>query len=385
MVIKTRPIWTSIHKWIALVLGLWIALNGLSGTILVFQREIEEALDTDLYRTGTPYEFANFEIMSQAIDQTFPGHWVTTIERDNNFPDESYRYTLALNGEVSSHFSDVEVFVDPVTGDILGQRPWLTFMKATRLFHMELLLGRVGKTVMGYLALALVFTIGVGIALWWPKNRKYKRALQFRTTSPMPRMVRDLHNVFGMYFLVMFAVVCVTGLTIVFPNQAKFIVTLFGEAPASQPFSVSDDRSNRISLQDAANTVEDSYPSAVPTLIQMPRTAGSAYSFRIEPANLDPTVYTSVIYVDQYSPKIVSTFDPVTQPSARSLLGLWAIYTHNGQMVGMPGRLLVFGSGIAFAVLFGTGLYIWLRKRRTTYAAPSRPSVGMAAKGVAAE
>ncbi len=172
--------------------------------------------------------------------------------------------------------------------------------------------------------------------------------------------------------------VCVTGLTIVFPNQAKFIVTLFGEARDTKSFSIIGDRSDQISLQDAADVVEKFYPGSVPTLIQMPRTPTSAYSFRIEPAKLDPTVYTSVIYVDQYAPRIVSTFDPATQPKARSLLGLWAIYTHNGQMVGMPGRLLIFGSGLAFAVLFGTGLYIWLRKHKTTYAAPKPRSADMA-------
>jgi uncharacterized iron-regulated membrane protein len=377
MASKPRPFLTGLHKWIALTLGLWIALNGLSGTILVFQREIEAGLDPEFYRTGTDYTSANFEVMSDAIDKAFPGHWVIAIERDNHFADEAYRFILARNGEEISYFSDVEVFVDPVTGDILGQRPWLTFMKATRLFHMELLLGPVGKTVTGYLALVLVFTIVVGVILWWPKNGKFKRALQFRATSSTPRLIRDLHNVFGMYFLVMFLVVCITGLTAVFPRQAAIVASLFSEAPESKPFSLSDDRSNQIGLQDAANVVEQFYPGAVPTLIRPPRTSLSAYSFRIEPAKLDSTVYTSVIYVDQYAPKIVSTFDPVTQPKARSLIGLWVIYTHNGQMVGMPGRVLIFGSGLAFTILFGTGLYIWLRKRRTTYAVPTRRPADM--------
>jgi uncharacterized iron-regulated membrane protein len=37
---------------------------------------------------------------------------------------------------------------------------------------------------------------------------------------------------------------------------------------------------------------------------------------------------------------------------------------HSGQILGMAGRIIVFVSGIAIAVLAGSGVYIWWRKRR---------------------
>lgn len=385
MVRRTRPFWTWIHKWIALSIGLWIALNGLSGTILVFQREIEANLALDLYRTGTAYEVPNFEVMTDAIAKTYPDKWITTVERDNKYSDEAYRFTLANKGEHKSYFTDIEVFVNPVDGEIIGDRSWLTFMKATRLFHMELLAGKIGKKVTGYLCLMLALTVVVGVILWWPKNKKYGRALRFKRESTLPRLVRDLHNVLGMYFLVAFIAICVTGLMIVFPGPSAKVVELFFDAPETQPFSVSEPQETTISLQEAADVVQRDYPGAIPTLIGMPSTPGSVYSFRIEPAGLDYTLYTSVIYIDQYTGDIVSTFDPVTQPTARSLIGLWSIYTHNGQIIGLPGRLLMFGAGIAFAVLFGTGVYIWLKKHRTTYAKPSRTAEASLVDGVPAE
>lgn len=385
MVRQSRSFWTWIHKWIALSIGLWIALNGLSGTILVFQREIEANLALDLYRTGTPYETPNFQIMTNAIAEAYPDKWVTTVERDNKYSDEAYRFTLANKGKDKSYFSDIEVFVNPVDGTIIGDRPWLTFMKATRLFHMELLAGKIGKKITGYLCIFLAITIIVGVVLWWPKKGKYVRALRFKSESATPRLVRDLHNVFGMYFLVAFMAICVTGLMIVFPGPAAKVVELFVEAPETQPFSLSAPQEISISLQDAADVVQRDYPGAVPTLIGMPSTPQSVYSFRIEPANLDYTLYTSVIYIDQYTGDVVSTFDPVTQPKARSLIGLWSIYTHNGQIIGLPGRLFMFGAGLAFVALFGTGVYIWLKKRRTTYAKPNRSAQATMIERIAAE
>jgi uncharacterized iron-regulated membrane protein len=181
MVRKTRPIWIWFHKWTALILGLWIVLNGLSGTLLVFQREIEANLDLDLYRTGQPYETADFAVMTEAVGAAYPGMSFHKVERDNKYADEAYRFTLSPDGEPQSYFTDLEVFVKPVTGEILGDRPWLTFMKATRLFHMELLAGHTGETVMGYMAIFLTISIFVGVVLWWPKNGKYKRALQVKS------------------------------------------------------------------------------------------------------------------------------------------------------------------------------------------------------------
>ena len=323
--------------------------------------------------------------MSGSVAAAYPDKWFHRVERDNKYPDEAYRFILANKGEPYSYFSDVEVFVNPVTGEILGDRPWLTFMKATRLFHMELLAGKIGKEVTGYLAIFLTLSIVIGVVLWWPKNGKYKRALQVKSSSGTPRLMRDLHNVAGMYFLIVLAMVCVTGLTIIFPRQAQWVVEWVMPAPPTNPISLSEPQETKVSLQRAANAVEAGYPGAVPTRIEIPQTDRGVYSFRIEPANLDYTIYTSVVYVDQFTGEIVSAFDPVTQATARSLIGLWSIYSHNGQIYGMPGRILVFGSGLSIALLFGTGLYIWLRKRKTTYAKPKKSAQSRLVGGVPAE
>ena len=386
MVKKTRPFWVAIHKWIALTLGLWIALNGLTGSILVFQQDIEAALDPDLYRTGTPYEVADFTLMETAVLENYPDRVIHRIERYNKFPDEAYRFTTSPAGEPVSMSTDLEVFVDPVTGEILGDRPWRTVMQVTRQFHIELLAGNIGKKITGFMALFLVATVIVGVVLWWPKNGKYKRALQFRKTSPTPRLIRDLHNVFGMYFLIGFVLVSMTGLVMIFPRQADVVVGLFLDTPGNPSlFSISEPTEDKPGLQAIYEEMDRHFPGHVPTEIYYPRSKRSAWGYFFEPAGLSYTIYTGAAFVDQYSGKMVDVFDPQTQGAGRSLVGLWARYSHSGQMFGMTGRLIVFGAGIAFAALFGTGLYIWLRKRRSTYTRPSRKARQPVVDGVLAE
>lgn len=344
MVQKSRPFWTSIHKWIALTVGLWIALNGLTGTLLVFQREIEAALDPDLYRTGTPYEIADYALMDVAVREAYPNRVIYRVERDNKFPDEAFRFITRPASEPESIFTFLEVFVDPVSGEIIGDRPWLTFMKATRLFHMELLAGKAGKKITGYMGLALTLTVIVGVVLWWPKKGKVKRALQFRKTSPTPRLIRDLHNVFGIFFLAGFTLAATTGLVIIFPLRADVVVGLFLDTPENPTLSLSEPVKDRPGFQAIYDEVERHFPGHVPTYVDFPQSERGVYSYRFEPADLELTRYTSVAYVDQYTAKMVHAFDPQNQGTGRTLVGLWSITSHNGQMFGMIGRLIVFGS-----------------------------------------
>lgn len=364
MVRKSRPTWVAIHRWIALTIGIWIALNGLTGSMLVFQPEIEGVLNPGLYRTGTRYDVPDYELMEASVRKRYPDRVIKQVETYNRFPDGAYRFTTAPAGERGSILTDLETFVDPVTGEILGDRPWLTFLNGARQFHVELLAGNSGKKITGYLGLLMIITLVAGVVLWWPKKGRYGRALRFRSGSPTPRLIRDLHNVFGMYFLVGFALVGISGLILTFPRQADAVVGLFLDTPGN-PYALSTSEPNqtRVGVQAIYEEMERQYPGHVMTSVSYPQTERGAYGYTFEPAGLSYTIYTGVAFVDQYSGKMIDAFDPQTQGAGRSLVGLWSRYSHNGKMFGLMGRLLVFGAGIAFAVLFGSGLYLWLWRR----------------------
>lgn len=365
MVKKTRPFWVFLHKWIALTIGIWIVVNGLTGSMLVFQPEIDAALNPGLYRTGTPYDVPDYELMEASVARHYPNRVIKQVETYRQFPDEAYRFTTSPAGKPDSILTDLETFVDPVTGEILGHRPWLTVLNAARQLHVELLAGNNGKKLTGYLGLLMVITIVAGVALWWPKAGGYKRALQFRRTSATPRLIRDLHNVLGMYLLLGFALVGISGLILTFPRQADAIVGLFLDTPGNpSALSTSEPKEARVGLQAIYEEMERHFPGHVMTSVSYPLTERGAFGYTFEPAGLSYTIYTGVAFLDQYSGKMVGVFDPQTQGAGRSLVGLWSRYSHNGQMLGMIGRLIVFAAGIAFAALFGTGLYVWLRKRR---------------------
>ncbi|WP_375293324.1 PepSY domain-containing protein [Siccirubricoccus sp. G192] len=66
---------------------------------------------------------------------------------------------------------------------------------------------------------------------------------------------------------------------------------------------------------------------------------------------------------------------PRTRDAAAEAIALQR-WLHGGALLGMPGRILVFLSGLAMPVLFATGLAAWLlrRRNRRRLAMPGRRS-----------
>ncbi|MFC6978354.1 PepSY domain-containing protein [Microbulbifer taiwanensis] len=67
--------------------------------------------------------------------------------------------------------------------------------------------------------------------------------------------------------------------------------------------------------------------------------------------------------LDQYSGEILMVHD-ITETAAGNQFLTWQFPLHNGDALGLIGRWLVLISGLAPALLFGTGFYLWWKKRR---------------------
>ena len=120
MAMSVRPVWLSIHKWIGLILGFWIVFQGITGAILVYKLEIQAALNPQLYRTGMPGGQVDYDRMVEAVTSGFPNYRIAYLERDALAADESFRFVMARAGQPSSPFEDLEVFVNPQTGEVMG-------------------------------------------------------------------------------------------------------------------------------------------------------------------------------------------------------------------------------------------------------------------------
>jgi uncharacterized iron-regulated membrane protein len=72
----------------------------------------------------------------------------------------------------------------------------------------------------------------------------------------------------------------------------------------------------------------------------------------------------AVVHVDRFSGVVKAVQRIEERPVGGRLLHEWILPTHTGEIAALAGRILMFLAGVAPAVLLGTGLFLWLRRRR---------------------
>ena len=377
---KRRKLWLSVHLWLGLVLGFFLAVFGTTGSILVFYEEIDTLLNADLkvvqapaqgesaYRSVTKIQSAAIAAMPSQAQLRFV-----------NYPADataSYRFGFVVPGAVADRQDEWQVHVNPYTAQVLGKH---LIKKAEDIFpsafipfvfrlHFALLAGETGGIIIGVIAVILLFSVLTGLIVWWPLTGNWRRVLTIKPRAAAERFNHDLHQTSGFYtFPVLFAVL-LSGVYMNLPDQ--FIGLVKQLSPGTQgfidePHSLPAKGKKPIDLAQALNSVQSHYPEGRVNALSFPD--GETGIYHISIVNLPKLSRfwsERQVLVDQYSGMILKVRDPSTRITAGQTFIEWQWPLHSGKAFGWSGRILVFLSGLACPVLFITGLIRWRQKRR---------------------
>jgi uncharacterized iron-regulated membrane protein len=378
-----RRIWLKLHLWLGLFLGLWLSLIGLTGSLLVFYHELEELVHPRTFavepQPGGEAAFRPFDEVYAAIRNGVP----TAAQFGSMYYPRTAssvwwgRYTVPTESEAELWY----VFVDPYTARVLAR--WLVkedgqwFRREFSGFlydlHYKLLLpGDIGSPLVGIVAMLAFVSVGFGVYLWWPKQGKWRRALSFKRGASSQRFVFDLHNLTGIYLLPVLVVILISGVYFNLPEQFYWVVRQFSPntveyygyriksnppAPDVQP----------IGLVRAFDIVYTRFPEGRPELLSNASLPDSAYRIcSKQVASVSSFADTRCVHVDQYSGEIL-WFSASGSHTGGDTFARWQLPLHSGKAFGLPGRILVLLSGLAFPVLLVTGVIRWLQKRRAKH------------------
>ncbi|MGZ8227929.1 MAG: PepSY domain-containing protein, partial [Methylococcaceae bacterium] len=151
------------HLWLGLGFGLFLAVIGLTGSVLVFWHELDTAINPDLYQAapvnGAPCKTLD-EIIAAAESAAPKGWssvWFDAPEAGGNYVFGFYYPNASPPPEQAESLT---IAVSPYTADIVGQRVFYHagnplkhslvgfFFK----LHYTLFLGDIGSTLVGMLA-----------------------------------------------------------------------------------------------------------------------------------------------------------------------------------------------------------------------------------------
>ena len=199
-----------IHLWLSVPTGIIITLVCFSGAMLVFEKEITEAVKPELYfvkeAKGEPIPMQQ---LMEKVEETLPDS--VSISGVTVFADSTRTYQVSL-----SKPRRASIYVNQYTGEVTGRSERLPFFDT--MFHLHRwLLGSsssVGKLLTGICTLVLVFILITGILMWLTnRNKPLKASLAIHVTKGWGRFWHDLHVAGGIYATIFLLAMALTGLT----------------------------------------------------------------------------------------------------------------------------------------------------------------------------
>lgn len=369
--VRLRRFWLTIHRWVGLCAGLLVVVTGLTGSALVFDHAIDEWLNPDLLLTENSGPRIDPDTArAAALDAAPADHrlgWLSAPRTANGV----YR---AYTGPRGDGFWRM-VGVDPVTGEVTGRRPLSGHVMSTiYALHYQLLLGASGETVVGFIGLAVLLSLGTGLYLWWPRLRHLQPAFTIKRRATSTRRQFDLHRTTAIYSLPVIGAIALTGLFMAWTQWLEPVVDRVAPLtdPGAEVRAERGDASERIDLARALAVARTVLPAADWSGIGFPSGPTGVYKVAFtEAAHPRHSAGRSYVWVDPRNGNVLAVRRWDALSSGDVFLD-WQIPLHNGEVFGMVGRIVVFVAGFVPLLLFITGLRIWLLKRRAALRNPHR-------------
>lgn len=349
-----------LYRFAGLSLGLILSLMGITGSILVFDHALDEMLTPVTITADDPTHRAPLaDVLAAARDVTSADFEAIRIyiARKPGSP-HVVRFRVP-----PSEPGPVEVSVAPANATVLAVRTWGNY-PATWLYnlHFTLLAGDSGKTIVALLGMLLLILCVSGVVILWPKGGRWRKAQSIRRGHGSYSFIFDLHKMAVLCLLPMLVVVAFSGISVLWPQPVASMVSLI--LPMDEdtaPRSVS--AGPPITTDEAVAVGQRRFPDADLIRVHLPTgTHGRFKLFFNTAAEPWSNHGVSSVSVDPHSSEVLDTFDFATAAAGTRFMH-WQFPLHNGDALGMVGRWLVFIVGWLPALLFGTFVYAWRRKR----------------------
>lgn len=349
-----------LHRYLGLSLGMLLALIGISGSLLVFDHALDKMITPQLRGVASGPSEDLQGLLEAAEAAVAPGLIANRIE----FPRRAGSpYTVGFRGAEAER-RRFEVNVDPQSHDILTAREWGDYpMSWLYRFHYTLLAGDIGRTVVGFLGLGMLVFCVSGLYLAWPRRGRWRYLLRLVRQAGARRFYWDVHRVLGLSIVPVLLLCAVTGVAMIFYNQANALVGSVAEVKSFPSYSVAP-RSQRLPLDELVGIVEAQWPQGKIKRLYLPQNSTDSVRLSLNlPWEAWSNYGASSVWLDPYSGAVLGVWAAPQLPLGNRILA-WVFPLHNADVLGLAGRWLWLVAGLGPALLFASGVYLWWSRRR---------------------
>jgi uncharacterized iron-regulated membrane protein len=363
MNLRATLLW--IHRYLGLLATLPLILLGISGAILTFEAEIDRAINPGYWHVTPQGQPMAWQDVVAAGRRAYPGE-----------PPQSLRLPAApdVAAELSLKGGRM-VTVNPYTGGIIGSRRQNEVL-TTRIhqFHTRLLLDKAGTWITGTSTIILVILGPTGLVIWWRR-----KGFGIKWSAPWRRVNYDAHHAFGIFGLLPWMVLALTGGIIVFEG------TLRPAAPKHEthaPSGRSSSAAARPAAVDAAlEAAGRALPGAQVTVITLPSNAAGTFQAYMKFPEDHTPAGRSHVSIDAASGSVQWVENSRTAPTTTRLWNLNRPL-HTGDIFGWPTRLLACLASLAMALQAVSGVWMWWPRRKPRDASKTQRAPEEIATGV---
>lgn len=353
-----------LHLWLGLASGLVVIVVALSGSLLVFEDELEHLFQPSLFTVQSPAgpERMSLDALAAMVHDKYPDYKLNNIEIQpaTNSTVTFYLKTGKEKGKL------LMVVTDPYSGKIIHTAAQdKRFFVVVRNLHRYLCMGETGKLITGISCSMFALIIISGLILWWPKRKTRRQRMKVKWNASFKRLNWDLHAVFGFYIHIVIFITALTGLVWSYKWVNNLLFYAFDgkpqqklEAPVSKP-----EKTNDIAWLDKVYTETNqrlTYNGIVN--IRFPEKKEQAVSVGKENTDRITTHIVDILYFQAGSGAFVG--DKLFANDTKGTQARRMVYPiHTGGLFGWPTKILAFICALIAASLPVTGFLIWWGKK----------------------
>ncbi|MGV0026866.1 PepSY-associated TM helix domain-containing protein [Phormidesmis priestleyi] len=357
----------SLHRYVGLLVGLLLIVIGLTGSLLVFEPEINDWLTmrqfgqvTQQTQPLTPEQLLNLAKVNyptlKPVGLYLPDRLDRPVKLRMELPQTNPK--VYLDGSY-------EVFLNPYSGAVLGDRnERFSYYRFLLNLHYRLFAEDIGIAVVGIAGFLLLLLSLSGLVLW-PGWRKLIAGFKINWNAHPKRLNFDLHKVVGVIAVVFLVLTAFTGFCWNFYEFTQPVIyTLTATPTLPDPQSKPIVGKLPLSLTELLAKAEAAFPEGRLTSVNLPDKPEDALSVYKQIG--DGIAYANVVYLDQFSGQIIRIDDERKAPLGDRVLNSFTPL-HYGTFGGLPTRILYVFVGLSPLILFITGFVMWwYRKRKKT-------------------
>ena len=196
------------HHWCGLIVGLFLLMMSLTGSLLVFAEEIETAEISFFNKTNNESGVFFIDSSLRKVQSKYPGWEIRLYDQPKK--NETIIYELRRDTESK------KIYVHPINGTFLhvNDNAKNELQRWLLLLHYTLFAGTIGKVTVFFIGLMFLITLFTGL---WVYRRSFVKVLSFKTRinkKSTRGTFSSLHRIIGVWSIIFNLLMVFTGLVL---------------------------------------------------------------------------------------------------------------------------------------------------------------------------